>query len=90
MRFSISNGTKVDAVYCKDLYADLIEGADQSDSERAKFIANIYQNSHYICPNLTSFDFLDKETHFVAKISKCNTKHLTSYAGDTPCNDELS
>ena len=90
--FKLTNETYVDAVYCKDLYADLIDRASQSDSPRAQFFADQFKDSFYVCPNVTSFVFLDKDSTMSLKVGKCgkNAQRISSYAGDAECSKGMN
>ena len=87
--FKLSNGTYLDAVLCRDLYADQIEQARSSNSTRAKEIAESFQDRAFVCPNVTSFDFL-KENDMKTWVTRCEGGVQNIYAGDLECNERLS
>ena len=88
--FLVSNGSYLDAVFCTDLYADQIQQAEESDSARAKDLAALFRARSFICPNVTSFDFLKKETVMKIQIKDCQNGVQGVYAGDVECNEPRS
>ena len=65
--FRYGPGTYLDAVWCRDLYASLIEQAETSTSAHTKKIADFFlDGTPHICPNVTSFDFLSENITMTA------------------------
>ena len=89
--FILSNDTHLDAVFCRDLYADWIEQAGHSYSTRAQKLAEAFVDDiGFVCPNVTSFDFLNEDLSMKAIVSRCKAGVQNIYAGDLACNKGLS
>lgn len=78
--FRFKNGTYVDAVYCNQLYSELIEEGEQSDSLRGKILADKFKDTNYVCPNVTSTKTITNKMQFKAQITSCNYAKQTVYA----------
>ena len=88
--FRYGPGTFLDAVWCTDLYADLIEQAETSTSAFTKTIAEFFtdeDSNPYICPNVTSFDFLSENITMNTLIDPCKRGVQNVYAGNEACNE---